>query len=319
MSLDNELHYTIQQTIDIEDLLNTRINMLRELDAVIDFARGGLQLNIIMELGRNDDGYTVKDIARILNERPKAVLDAMRKLVVKGLVVKDDKNGYDLYRLSEKGMEFYGRLAKMLGFIEYYKGERVSKAQIKAMVLDIASDLVKYHHIADVVITIATSKNQEASIRTIAEGMKLSVDRAKTYLEMYSESRSPLRLFKKVEKKRSKVIETFVEIMNPLLNKIGIKILNNNHTYRLTKEGLMVFYRHPYYVKFKNNLLTQIGSTIFGTLHPRVVIKRATLMVMIVTALALLLSLALPSITPFVLGACIIISTTILTIASITV
>ncbi|MEM0490114.1 MAG: hypothetical protein QXH73_02730 [Ignisphaera sp.] len=319
MSLDDELYYTIQQTVDIENTLNTRINILRELDAIIDFARGGLQLNIVMELGRNDDGYTVKDIARILNERPKAVLDAMRKLVVKGLVVKDDKNGYDLYRLSEKGMEFYGRLAKMLGLTEYYRGERVSKAQIKAMVLDIASDLVKYHHIADAVITIATSKNQEASLRTIAEGMKLSVDRAKTYLEMYSENRCPLRLFKKVEKKRSKFIETLMKILNPLLNKIGIKILNNNHMYRLTKEGLMIFYRHPYYVKFKNNLLTQIGSTLFGTLHPRVVIKRATLMVMIVTALALLLSLALPSITPFVLGICIIISTTILTIASITV
>lgn len=313
MSSANELQNTFPHNLELENPCIAKINILRELDSVIDFARGGLQLNIIMELGKHDDGCNVKDIAQILNERPKAVLDAMRKLVIKGLVVKNENGGYDIYKLSEKGLEFYRRLIKIVDSSEQGRG-RIDKTRVKAMVLDIASDIAKYHHIADAIIIIATSRKQETSIRTIAEGLKLSIDRTKTYLDMYSENKNLPRLFKKIEKKKSK----FIEIMNMLLNKIGIKILNN-HTYRLTKEGLTIFYKHPYYTKYRNDLLTQIASTIFGTLHPRVVIKRATLIVMIATALALFTSILIPVSTPFALGTCIIISTTILTIASITV
>jgi len=272
---------------------NSRLQMLRELDSVIDFARGYLQLRIVLCLGSRNS-LSTRDIASLLSERQKSVVDAIRKLVAKGLVARESDGGVDLYKLSDSGLEFYRRLQSIVGDGYRY---RVSREERREMVLDIASEMTRYTHLADAIIAIATSKNGELTLADIADAMKLGVDRARTYIEMFSERRGGVRVFKRVEK-TSKLLAALAKILKPL--KINIK--TTTISYRITDEGLAIFYRQPYYLKYKKSLASKIATKVFGSAHPRIVLKKMTLMMLaasLVTSLA-----ALATATPVAIALC---------------
>ncbi|RLG77014.1 MAG: hypothetical protein DRO12_03345, partial [Thermoprotei archaeon] len=59
--------------------LEHKLNILRALDSEIDFGRGFLQLELVLKLAEADGGLTPKELALALNQRYKAVIDALRK------------------------------------------------------------------------------------------------------------------------------------------------------------------------------------------------------------------------------------------------
>lgn len=266
----------------------SRISVLRELDSIIDFARGALQLRIVFELAKRDGGASARDIATALNERHKAVLDAFRKLVAKGLVIKEANGGMDIYRLSESGEEFYEKLARVMGLARI-SSQRLTRAERRVMVSDISTNTIKYHHLADAIIAIATSRGGELSIEDVASAMKLGIDRARTYIDMYVSKSSGVRLFKKIEKEsRAR------RLLAKILGVFGFKIRAVKTLYRITEEGLSIFYRHPYYLKYRRSIAAKIIQRLFGCVHPRIAFKKLVKMVLIVVPIVLGVAVAQP-------------------------
>ena len=249
-----------------------RLQMLRELDSAIDFARGFLQLRIVLALGSRGP-MTARDISASLGERYKAVLDAVRKLVTKNLIAKEPDGGIDTYKLSDAGVEFYRKLVEILGVREHY---RVPKEERRMLLSDMAMSITKYTHLADAILALGTSRSNALTLSDIADAMKLSPERAKTYIEMFSDRRSGVKLFKKVEKELK-----MLKLIAALLKPFGIKMRTAVEMYRLTEEGLTVFYKQPYYLKYKKSLAAKIVTKVFGTAHPRLVLKRMTLVILI--------------------------------------
>jgi DNA-binding MarR family transcriptional regulator len=261
-----------------------RLQMLRELDSAIDFARGFLQLRIVLALGSRGP-MTARDISTSLGERYKAVLDAVRKLITKNLIAKEPDGGIDTYKLSDAGVEFYRKLVEILGVREHY---RVPKEERRMLLSDVAMSITKYTHLADAILALGTSRSNALTLSDIADAMKLSPERAKTYIEMFSDRRSGVKLFKKVEKELK-----MLKLIAALLKPFGIKMRTAVEMYRLTEEGLTVFYKQPYYLKYKKSLAAKIVTKVFGAAHPRLVLKRMTL----VTLIAALISSAIALIT----------------------
>ncbi|MEM1560547.1 MAG: hypothetical protein QXN35_03275, partial [Ignisphaera sp.] len=178
---------------------NGVIEVLKRLDQEIDFARGSLQLSIVLELDRSNEGLTAKELSKKLNERSKAVANALRKMVLKDLVTKvRNGNSYEVYILSERGRRFYEdlhRVVKGNGGSRYTNGNR--KGGVNLQIFSI--ELMKKDYIVDAVIAMAISRRGALSLREVAEAMGLSPQRAQAYLEMYSSRDSPIKLFKKID------------------------------------------------------------------------------------------------------------------------
>jgi len=100
----------------------SKVDVLRELDSLIDFARGSLQLKIILALARSSDGLTARDISDSIGLRYKAVQDSIRKLISKGLVVKESDGVTDVYKLSSEGLGYVTKLVEALNGFKTYLG-----------------------------------------------------------------------------------------------------------------------------------------------------------------------------------------------------
>lgn len=258
-----------------------KLQLLRELDSTVDFARGYIQLKVLMLLS-SEKPLNAKDIGLAVNEKKKTVIDALRKLVSKGLVVKEKEGGEGLYRLSELGKEYFNKLSSLLGESHESSHNNCNHYDPPATtILDIAANIVKYVHLMDALIAVATSRRRELSLIDVADAMKLSPDRAQSYIEMYAEKNSNAKLFTRIERK-SKALELLARV----LKKLGFTVRTTVSAYRITDDGLTVFYKLPYYIKYKKGLIARAVAKLFGSTHPRLVLKRAMLYFSVVTIIA---------------------------------
>jgi len=247
------------------------LELLRELDSEIDFARGVLQLKILLEVSRVSSGLSVKEISSRIGQRYRAVVDALRKLEAKGLVVRDGAEGSPIFKLSEKGYEF----CKKLEYISSRGAQPVfGVSQVKVKPQDFALDAARMGYVQDALVAIGTSRRGEASLKTVAQAMGLSVQRAQSYIEQYSSKDSPLRLFKPVVRLNDE--EGWLSrLVRSLLKRFGLKLNSEGRTvYTLTDEGWAAFYRLPVYTKYSNSLGVKILRKLFGNAHPRITARK---------------------------------------------
>ena len=85
-----------------------RLEVLRRIDSLIDFSRATAQLRILVAL--NTAVLSIDEIVERTSLRRKTVLDALRKLELKGLVERVDGR----YRLSRRGRAVYDALRSIL-------------------------------------------------------------------------------------------------------------------------------------------------------------------------------------------------------------
>ncbi len=84
--------------------LTEKIEVLRRIDSIIDFNRATAQLRILIAL--NSSELTIDELVKRTGLKRKTILDAVRKLEIKGLVEKDK----DKYKLTELGKNIYNSL-----------------------------------------------------------------------------------------------------------------------------------------------------------------------------------------------------------------
>ncbi|MEM0005386.1 MAG: hypothetical protein QW406_00775 [Ignisphaera sp.] len=271
---------------------NGVIEVLKRLDQEIDFARGSLQLSIVLELGRSNEGLTARELSKKLNERSKAVADALRKMVLKDLVTKvRNGNSYEVYILSERGRRFYEdlhRVVKGNGGSRYVDGNR--EGGVNPQIFSI--ELMKKGYLVDAVIAMATSRRGVLSLREVAEAMGLSPQRAQAYLEMYSSRDSPIKLFKKIDTELMKLEQGRGRLHVFKLPILRILRRLDGPLYKLTEDGFSTFHRLTFYVRYKNSKTARLLQKVFGSLHPRLVAKKLFRMLTAIDIAATALSLA---------------------------
>ncbi len=256
------------EVANIDDLIEAA-RVLRKIDSVVDMARGWTQLRTLLVVGHRGKA-TVDDLVRMLGERRKTILDSLRKMRVKGLII--EINGF--LRLSEKGKEVYNLLSTILKSGMGW-GQRIERSQTAAIVYDIPRNLTRAFYLYDAIIAIGSSPKNELPLETLAYIVKLSPSIIDDYLKPFANGENAL--FRRVIKGRSLFFFRKRKVF-----------------YRLTKEGLKVFYRLPAYLKYKNNKAAKLFRIITRTGHPRVVIKRTALIISMGSVIVMTLNILLP-------------------------
>jgi len=230
---------------ELLELLNA-VSALREVDAAVDFARGWLQLRILLTAGHLGR-CSVDRLVEVLGERRKAVLDSLRKMRAKGLV-----EGEGQLNLTEEGRRVYETLVSVLAGS---RGASAGTVLSKATARDIPRDILRFSYLYDVLIALGTSKGYELPLSTLASVTRLSPTTLEDYLKPYVEEEP--KLFKRIVR--------------------GGRLTGRGVLYRLTDEGLKVYHRLPDYVKYKNSLAATALRALTRSGHPRIVLKRVAL------------------------------------------
>jgi len=230
---------------DLPELLNS-VSALREVDAAVDFARGWLQLRILLTVGYLGK-CTVDRLVEVLGERRKAVLDSLRKMRAKGLI-----EGEGELSLTEEGRRVYNTLLSALGSS---RGASAGTVLSRAAVQDIPRDVIRFSYLYDVLVALGTSRGYELPLSTLASVTRLSPATLEDYLRPYVEDEP--RLFKRV-------------------TRVG-KLAGRRVFYRLTDEGLKVYHRLPEYVKYRGSLAASVLRALTRSGHPRIALKRIAL------------------------------------------
>jgi len=197
-----------------------RLMLLRELDETIDFAKSVIQLDAVLALYHAEGGLTLDALCERIGERRKAVLDALRKLEMKGLVAREARGGDVVLKLSEKGLDYARKLVEFLSPApDTMKRQPDFDAKLRRSFL--IDGLVEAHYLYRAIVALGSSESRVLSLEELAKAMGLSPERAKSYLDVFC--LPPKRVFRRIQKP------------------------GRGTFYKLEDEGLKIYYKLPDY------------------------------------------------------------------------
>jgi biotin operon repressor len=197
--------------------VSAKLLLLKDLDSTIDFSRATNQFSIVLYLAEQVKPVSVSELAKVTGDSRKSILDSLRKLEKKGLIIKLEEGGELYVGLSEQGREFVRKLLEMLMPAGQTRGE-VLDVPLR---LNISKELATSINLYRLIVLAGLSKKgyvtfEEAS-RVVIGGVR--------GLEVVVESftRPPTRLFRVVRKGGSNVL---------VLDKQGLEVLKRTPHYR---------------------------------------------------------------------------------------
>ena len=143
---------------------------IRELDSIIDFSRATLQLHVVLALSHYKYGLTADEIAFKTGFRRKTVLDTLRKLEIKGLVVKRN----DLFFLSDIGVKYLEQLKNLLKIRE--TGKKGDEKDLR----EIAYKLVFYGTLKNIIMLLG--KSNGLTLEKMSHILGVSSKKVKNYI-----------------------------------------------------------------------------------------------------------------------------------------
>ncbi len=174
------------------ELMHKKIELIKELDATLDFAKSTAQLEIMLYLSTSKKSPTVREIAQALNMKLKTAYDALNKLVNKELVERTDEGGY---KLSTLGNEYVEKLVSLI-----VDGELRGSQQISLNVNNINAimrNLVTFKHVHDVMLILALTNSDKIELKKLAKLFKTSEQTLSEHLELFCKKDGSLGLLKK--------------------------------------------------------------------------------------------------------------------------
>ncbi|HDI46822.1 MAG TPA: hypothetical protein ENF82_03340 [Candidatus Methanomethylia archaeon] len=240
-----------------------RLQKLREIDDVVDLSRSSMQLEVLLFMGSKRK-VSIDELSQGLSFRRKALNDTLRKLINKKLIERTED---DCFALTEKGENYLRELSRIVGGGENYaklKGsaEEVGRERLRMLVKELATSLYIYN----VIVSLGMSKSHEQSLSSLSKLVGLSEVRLKSYLDLFTKTPSrDLRLFYSYEKPSR---------LSGIIAKLKGTRPKCKTYYRLSDQGLSVYYRLPHYMKFKRNIFFRIIQMITRTGHPEAAIRR---------------------------------------------
>jgi len=193
----------------------SKLELLRNIDSIIDFSRATAQLRILIALDKGS--LTVDEIANRTGLRRKTVLDALRKLELKGVICR--KNGK--YVLTDMGKSIYEALSSLM----YNEKSTLDLGNIKSfkpVLYDLYTDILSVSYMLETVKLLGRKRRHSACIDEIASKMGISKSTLETHLRGFTEGRT--KLLKKVDdKKEGCTIYELTELGLTLYKKIYSK------------------------------------------------------------------------------------------------
>ncbi len=276
----------------LEDIY-VKLEKIRAFDSLIDFSKSRIQLDIVLQLAAARKPLSADEIAEAIGQRKKPVLDALRKLELKG-IIRRTEDYRNVYELSDLGKQMISDLTTILGASNLKEVVR-SRMYGKIGARDLIKLIIPVHYLYEALVSLGTSKTHELPITVLARATGISAQRLMVYLDPYSAPRSEVRLFKKYRK------EDLMTKMRSLLT--GSRKAGTVY-YRPTKLGMELFYRLPIYAKVKNSKLINLILKIFGYYNPKLVLHKVSAAdTALCTSLITLLLVLGASALPIVVGA----------------
>lgn len=169
-----------------------KIELIKELDTMLDFAKSTAQLEIMLYLSTSKEGLTARDIAQALNMRLKTVYDALNKLVSKELVERTEEEGY---KLSTVGNEFIEKLLRVVTGSEPRGLQQVSLGINNLNT--VMRNLVTFKYVHDTMLILALTDSDKISLKKLARLFKTSEQTLSEHLELFCKKEGGLGLLKK--------------------------------------------------------------------------------------------------------------------------
>lgn len=145
--------------------LTEKIEVLRRIDSIIDFNRATAQLRILIALDGSKS--SVDELVRKTGLKRKTILDAVRKLEIKGLVKKDK----DKYVLTTLGRSIYNSLRSIaIG----NPTPLPAKPIIKTVYYDTYDQLLSVVYMIKAVRILGKRKNKPMTLKDLAKKVGVS-------------------------------------------------------------------------------------------------------------------------------------------------
>ena len=250
-----------------------KLELLRLLDSIIDFARSTIQLEILLYLGLKKEYASASEIAIDLGLRFKSVYDAIIKLTRKGLVEKKG-NGY---LITEEGREFVRNLSMLFSDNTSLRGDVKGLRSLRVMI----ERIVMAKYLYDIILALGYAKNHEASLDKLSKLIGISQVRLRSYVELFVNNRfKELRLFKRVIKYKPII---------PFIRRKG-KIY-----YRLTEAGIKELRRLYEYRRYNRNIFLKLLFRVTFSLSKSEAYKKLIGLIVVGIITSIILSVILES------------------------
>lgn len=266
--------------------LEAKLRKLRIFDSIVDFSRSKIQLDIVLILAFSKRPLSIDDISSALGHARKPLLDAIRKLEIKGIVKRESKKSLK-FELTGEGKKLVNELMDVLGAPRPYELGLSRKIYGKVGARDIIKFVIPARYLYEALVTLGTSRKASVKLSTLSEITGISQHRLSMYLDLYS-GKGSTKLF---EKKRK------TSRFSSLLRFFGYSKRKNDVEYTLTSSGMEVFKNTPTYYKIKRNAFARIVTKVFGNYSPKYILRK--LSIMDLALFALLLAITLISDNPF--------------------
>lgn len=261
-------------------LLASGIELLRELDSVLDFAKSTIQLELILYMGSKSKGIRAKEAALALGIRTKSVYDALTKLISKGLVL---RRADGTYVLTEEGERFVRKVLKLLSGGQRRGNTVLSNSAMGVSYtartrFDVSKNLLTYKYIYDTLLILGLTEHKEMSLNELARKLGVTPATLSGYLDVATSKHGRLGFLKKVLKSRGN-------------GRMDVY-------YRLTEAGLQEVSRFMEYRKIKNSRVLKTLLKITGSYSVWGAFTKFSIVLSFSTAL-FSLGYALTSLDPF--------------------
>ncbi|MEM4035498.1 MAG: winged helix-turn-helix transcriptional regulator [Fervidicoccaceae archaeon] len=201
------------------NVFRNKLTLLKHLDSVIDFSRATSQLELIVYLYSVRKPISIDELASALGYSKKAVLDSLRKLEKKGLLLKEKQSDELKVSLSERGAEFVTRMIKLLKPTSI-PGEATLPVPVR---LNLAREIVASVNLYRLIVYVGLVKEDKpVSVKKVAKILGVPKEDLRVLLDSFTQA--PMRLFKLVRINGEDVL---------LMDKQGVEMLRRTIHYRI--------------------------------------------------------------------------------------
>jgi len=264
------------EEVVIHDMILDKLEKMRSVDKLVDISKSSIQFDILLALGERE--MSTAEITRNIDQRRKAITDALRKMKNKGLLNVISNDGETIFRLSESGARCHSNLMELIGMPPPEQRLRPPNVRGRYSLLNAKQsrmDLEKGQGsfamtamISEIVLALGTARGNAMSLRQLAKAVNLSEQRTESYLKLYID-REP-RLFRRFVDEPGVARGTSM---------VGISLrAKTEPMYGLTNEGLQYFSKMPVYTRLKGSLAYRFFSRLTMTAYPRSIYRRLALL-----------------------------------------
>ncbi len=188
-----------------------KLDVLRNIDSIIDFSRATAQLRILIAL--DNEPLTIDEIVEKTGLRRKTVLDALRKLEIKGIV--ERRNGK--FILTSRGKSIYSSL-KSIVFGSPNVGSNMDYLDSKPIIYDLYTDLLSVVYMLMVLKLLGGKKEHRCSLSKLASKLGVTEVTLENHLRRFMNPK--FNLFRRVETNSKDVVYELTDVGLKLYHKL---------------------------------------------------------------------------------------------------